>query len=72
MFGVYTSAKSEETRDGLNYLRTELKDYWSIKTRLIEILEYLGRLGHVSTMPHWAKDAKAARLLAGAIRNDHV
>lgn len=72
LFGVYTSAKSEETRDGLNYLRTELKDYWSTKTRLIEILEYLGRLGHVSTMPHWAKDAKAARLLAGAIRNDHV
>jgi putative DNA methylase len=72
LFAVYTSAKSEETRDGLSYLRTELKDYWSIKAKLMEILEYLGRLSYVGTMSHWAKDAKAAQLLAGAIRNDHI
>jgi putative DNA methylase len=72
LFSIYIAAIAEETRDGLNYLRTELKDYWAIKTKLIEVLEYLGRLGYVGTMPHWAKDARTAQLLAGAIRNDHV
>ncbi len=72
LFSIHTAVKSEEIRDGLNYLRTELTDYWAVKNRLIEVLEYLGRLGFVDTMPQWSKDAQAAQLLAGAIRNDHI
>jgi hypothetical protein len=32
------------------------------------MLAFLGRL----PIPHWATDADAARLLAGALENDHV
>jgi hypothetical protein len=32
------------------------------------MLGFIGRL----PIPHWAGDAEAARLLAGAVENDHV
>jgi hypothetical protein len=35
---------------------------------MIEMLHFIGRL----PIPHWTKDAEAARLLAGTVENDHV
>ena len=73
LFAVYQVTKNEQTRDGLNWLRTELPhDYWPSREKIIHILDYLAALGRVSGMTHWEKDAEAARLLAGAVRNDHV
>jgi adenine-specific DNA methylase len=73
LFAVHQVAKNEQTRDGLNWLRTELPhDYWPSREKIIHILDYLAVLGRVSGMTHWEKDAEAARLLAGAVRNDHV
>jgi hypothetical protein len=73
LFAVSLTVKNEDTRDGLNYLRTELKDaYWSNREKIAGILEYLGNLRHAGSMEHWKKDSEAARLLEGAVRNDHV
>jgi adenine-specific DNA methylase len=72
LFAVHLAVKSEETRDGLNYLKTELPDYWSQRAKTVHILGYLARLQHVAGMEHWRKDAEAAALLAGAVQNDHV
>ena len=72
LFAVYQSARSEETRDGLAYLKTELPDYWSQRNKIIHILEYLGSLAAVAAMAQWRQDAGAAALLAGALQNDHV
>jgi putative DNA methylase len=72
LFAVQLSAKSEETRDGLNYLKTERPDYWNERAKIIQLLGYLARLRDVAGMDHWRKDAAAADLLAGAVRNDHV
>ena len=72
LFAVQQAAKSEETRDGLNYLKTELPDYWNQRTKIIDILEFVSHLRNVGAMEHWRKDAEAATLLAGAVRHDHV
>jgi putative DNA methylase len=73
LFAIHQAAKSEETGDGLNYLKTELQaDYWSQRSKVIHILHYLGRLAAVTGMVHWRKDGAAAGLLAGAVQNDHV
>jgi hypothetical protein len=72
LFAVSQVAKSEETRDGLNYLKTELPEYWALREKIIQILEYLVILRGVTSMEHWRKDAQSASLLAGAVRNDHV
>ena len=63
---------SEETQDGLNWLKTELPNYWGNRERILHILGYLAGLEYISGMNAWHKDGHAAALLAGAVRNDHV
>lgn len=72
LFAVHQVAKNEQARDGLNWLRTELRDYWTIREKIINLLDYIAALSRVSGMSHWIKDAEAAGLLSGAVRNDHV
>ena len=72
LFAVHQVAKNEQTRDGLNWVRTELPDYWTIREKIVNLLDYITVLGRVSGMDHWKKDAEAANLLSGAVRNDHV
>lgn len=68
LFAVYQTADRDDTKVGLNYLKTELRDYWAQRENLVGMLGFLGKL----PIPHWTKDAEAARLLAGAVENDHV
>jgi len=72
LFAVAHAAKTEDPREGLNYLKTELSDYWIKRERIIHILDYLTALRGVTGMEHWQKDAHAASLLTGMVRNDHV
>lgn len=46
-----------------------MKDYASNRQRIIAILEYLAALRQNASLPHWHKDAEAAGLVAGALRN---
>ncbi len=72
LFAVHKITRSEETASGLNWLKTELADYWNAREKIIHLLDYLARIDRVAGMRHWNKDSEAARLLAGAVRNDHV
>ena len=78
LYAVHLAGGDEGAQAGLNYLKTELSDYWPQRERIIALLDYLAGLGRVSTMPQWAEatgriaDGRAAGLLAGAVRNDHV
>jgi hypothetical protein len=73
LFAVYLTVKNEDTREGLNYLHTELKEvYWSNRERIVGLLDYLAALRHAAPLEHWLKDSAGAALLAGAVRNDHV
>jgi len=72
LFAIHQVAKNEQTRDGLNWLRTELPDYWTIREKIINLLDYIAALGRVSGMEHWRRDAEVAALLSGAVRNDHI
>ena len=68
LFAVYQTADQDNTKVGLTYLKTEIADYWAQRENLVEMLGFLGKL----PIPHWTKDAEAARLLAGTVENDHV
>jgi adenine-specific DNA methylase len=68
LFAVYQAVDQDSTKIGLTYLKTEIRDYWTHRETLTGLLDFLSRIG----IPHWAEDAEAARLLAGAVRNDHV
>ena len=64
-----TTAAEGDTAPGKSWLRSEIPTYWADRKTLLEILRYLQRLE--VTLPHWKEDAKSARLLAGAVENDH-
>lgn len=56
----------------LNWLKTELPEHWNSRDKIIHILDFLATLDKVAGLDHWARDSESARLLAGAVRNDHV
>jgi len=72
LFAVHQVTRSEQTSDGLNWMKTELPDYWYSREKMIHILDFPGSLNRVGGMDHWKADAESARLLSGTVRNDHV
>jgi adenine-specific DNA methylase len=74
LFAAFKTAETEGTRDALNWLRTEVPNYAAQRPRIIEILEFFATFTQNATLEHWHKDAHAAALVAGAMRNreDHV
>jgi adenine-specific DNA methylase len=71
LFAIHETIRTEDAREGLNWLHTEVSDYWSQRKSIIAILKYLSKLNHIPHMTHWEKDADAALRLAGAVENDH-
>lgn len=72
LFALHETVTKENAREGVNYLVTEVSDFWGNRKKIIEILRYLHRLAHIDHMPHWETDAEAAQTLAGAIENYHA
>lgn len=68
LYAVWRTVETGETRDGLTWLRTEVPDYWGNRKALVAILRYLSKV----EIEHWQADSHAARLVAGAVDNDHV
>jgi len=71
LFAIHETVRTEDAREGLNWLHTEVKEYWNQRKSIIAILKYLSKLNHIPHMTHWEKDADAALRLAGAVENDH-
>lgn len=69
LFAVFKTAETESTRDGITWLTTEVQNYAANRQRVIEILEFLATRRQNASLLHWHKDAEAASLLAGALRN---
>lgn len=70
LFAIREVVRTGETQMGRSWLHTEVPDYWNQRKSLIEIFRYLASMEMKS--PHWKQDAEAARLLAGAVENDHM
>ena len=69
LFAVHEARQEGDAQAGRMWLRNEVEGYWSHRKKLIEILDYLAAMGRASE--YWEDDAKAARLVAGAVENDH-
>ena len=65
---VRLAAQGGEAAVSRKWLRAELDEYWSRKEALAAVLRYLATVD----IDHWRDDAAAARLVAGAVENDHV
>ena len=73
LYAVHEAVRTENAREGLNYLKTDGSvDYWGKRKAILALLTYLKPLASVAHMPHWHEDAAAAARLAGVIENDHA
>ena len=68
LYAVWQAAATGDVTDSLTWLRTELADYWPQREALVALLRCLA----VLDIDHWRTDAAAARVVAGAVENDHV
>ena len=68
LYAVWRAVQSGDTAQSLTWLRTEVEDYWAQREALAAVLRYLAQL----EIDHWSDDADAARIVAGAVDNDHV
>jgi adenine-specific DNA methylase len=71
LFAIHETIRAEDAREGLKWFHTEVDHYWNQRKLIIEILKFLSTTDHIPHMPHWKKDADAAKRLAGAVENDH-
>lgn len=74
LFAVRETAGSENSPElGRQYLRDTFgQGYWGLRERFVALLEWFTELGNAADMSEWARDAEAARILAGRLRNDHA
>lgn len=70
LFAVRETVRTGEVKSGKNWLRTEVPEYWTRRKAIIELLEYFSRLA--LNNKQWSSDSQNAKLLAGAIQNDHA
>ncbi len=68
LYAVWRATECGEVADSLTWLHTELPHYWPQREALASVLRYLAAID----IDHWREDASAARLVAGAVENDHV
>ena len=68
LYAVWRATESAEVAGSLTWLRTELADYWPRRESLVAVLRYFAG----TEIAHWRDDAATARVVAGAVENDHV
>lgn len=71
LFAIHEAVRTDDARQGLNWLREEAPTYWEQRKQIVAMLNYIAALAHISHMTHWGKDADAAQRLSGAVENDH-
>ena len=70
LYAVWRATENDgDPTDSLTWLHTELSGgYWSRREALTAVLRYLASI----ESDHWRAYAAAARIVAGAVENDHV
>ena len=75
LVAVYLSANTENVSEGLGYLRSHYHDnnlYWSFRSQIISILEFMAKVKGNDNVAHWQDVAEYILMLKEAIRNDSL
>ena len=72
--GIYVGIKEElNPRRALDFIKSELADYWDRREMISQILSFLVDIRDISNMqPHWTDSAQMAELLLTAVTHDGV
>lgn len=69
---IYISLKEEDQNKGLNWIKTQVNDYWNNRGMLVEILNYLSKIERIDSMKHWKEYAHEAYILKNLVENDSI
>lgn len=75
LVALYECRQSETTLSGINYLKAKYdknNEYWDNRAITLEILKFISRFENITHLKHWHEDARYARLLKEAIKNDGI
>lgn len=75
LVAINDSIKEGKTSVGISYLKNTYQEnnrYWSLKSRMIEILDFISRVESIHHMEHWENTGYYAKVLREALRNDGV
>jgi len=75
LVAINDSIKEGKTSVGISYLKNTYQEgnkYWSLKSRMLEILDFIARVENISHMEHWKNTGYYAKVLREALRNDGV
>ncbi|CAM3073804.1 DUF1156 domain-containing protein [Paenibacillus sediminis] len=72
LVAIHIAQKEEDSVKGRNWLKTELVNYWNMRSSIVEILKYIAPIGFIENMGHWQKDAHMASILKELVENDGV
>ncbi|HOR77764.1 MAG TPA: DUF1156 domain-containing protein, partial [Anaerolineaceae bacterium] len=53
LFAIHESVRTDNPKEGLNYLKAELPDYWGRREDILNLLEFFAMAGTLSALPHW-------------------
>ncbi|WP_299996289.1 anti-phage-associated DUF1156 domain-containing protein [uncultured Clostridium sp.] len=69
---IYIALKEDDINKGLNWLKSEVNDYWNNRNMLVEILNYLSKVEVIDSMEHWKECAHEAFILKNLVENDSI
>ena len=69
---IYIALKEDNSSKSLNWLRSEVTDYWNNRNILVEILNYLSKAEVIDSMEHWKECAHEAFILKNLVENDSI
>ena len=71
LFALHEAARTENPKEGFNYLKTSRKDYWPRREDIQVLLDFLAASLQDSRLEHWHADGESARLVKGLVANDY-
>lgn len=75
LLAIGFSAKKDNLQEGCSYLKSHYADnneYWSLRSRMVDILEFMSKVKGNANVAYWQDIAEYIVMLKEAVRNDSL
>lgn len=75
LLAIGFSAKKDNVQEGCSYLKSHYADnneYWSLRSRMVDILEFMSKVKGNANVAYWQDIAEYIVMLKEAVRNDSL
>lgn len=75
LLAIGFSAKKDNVQEGCSYLKSHYADnneYWSLRSRMVDILEFMSKVKGNANVAYWHDIAEYIVMLKEAVRNDSL